>query len=175
MASSISKEGTAHIPLWLLWYTVNERSHCHQGFSNTPPDDLIFQTRDGTANDFPSTLLIFYCVCLKSQAPYLFAGFGLGLLTPFDSWRSHAWSGDVLVWGSGHVLLVFERFPTLLLSAEFCFWLALVQFRFCSSVLVIFILRCSTVSVTALSSAILWGETLGSTIYVDAKWDKQSS
>lgn len=67
MASSISKEGTAHIPLWLLWYTVNERRHCHRGFytwTNTPPADLMFQTRDDTANDFSSVLFLDFLLCM---------------------------------------------------------------------------------------------------------------
>lgn len=69
MASSISKEGTAHIPLWLLWYKVNERIHCHQGFYTcTTPADLMFQTRDGTANDFFSILFNDFLLCIP-QVP----------------------------------------------------------------------------------------------------------
>lgn len=73
--------------------------------------------------------------------PHLFSGSGLGLLMPFDSWRSHERSSTILLWG-GWFCLLFILFLHLFLlfSINFCFWLTLIQFRLRTSIFVFIIL-----------------------------------
>lgn len=118
MASSISKEGTAHVPLRLLWDT------------DTGVQSCVIQT------------LAQYS---SYSVPYFFSGSGLGLLMSLDSRRSHVWSGDVFLWGSCLIiLLIFLHSLFLLFSAGFCFWLALIQFRISPSILIFIILMFRT-------------------------------
>lgn len=118
MASSISKEGTAHIPFWLLW----GRQWNNNMPSRPQPRSMhfgIFSTVSGLIY-----VLTFLC-------PYLFTRFSLTLLMFFDSRKGQNWRGDVHAWAR------------CLLDTDFYFWLAFIQLRLCTSIL-FFILLCST-------------------------------